>query len=59
MDNVQNCDSSMKHRFGRLCGLLVRVSDYRSGDPGSIPGATRVSEKTIEELLERILAAPV
>jgi hypothetical protein len=26
----------------RLCGLVVRVSDYRLRDPGSIPGATRL-----------------
>jgi hypothetical protein len=25
----------------RLCGLVVRVLGYRSGGPGSIPGATR------------------
>jgi hypothetical protein len=29
----------------RLCGLVVRVPDYRSRSPGSIPGATRFSEK--------------
>jgi hypothetical protein len=29
----------------RLCGLLVRVPGYRSRGPGSIPGATRFSEK--------------
>jgi hypothetical protein len=29
----------------RLCGLVVRVPGYRSRDPGSIPGATRFSEK--------------
>jgi hypothetical protein len=28
-----------------LCGLLVRVPGYRSRGPGSIPGATRFSEK--------------
>jgi hypothetical protein len=28
-----------------LCALVVRVSDYRSRGPGSIPGATRFSEK--------------
>jgi hypothetical protein len=27
--------------FDRLCGLVVRVLDYRSGGPGSIPGTTR------------------
>jgi hypothetical protein len=31
--------------FGRLCGLVVRVSGYRSRDPGSILDATRLSEK--------------
>jgi hypothetical protein len=51
--------------LGYLCGLVVRVLSYRSRDPGSIPSATRFSEKyclergplslesTIEELLER------
>jgi hypothetical protein len=29
----------------RLCGIVVRVIDYRSGGPGSIPGTTRFSEK--------------
>jgi hypothetical protein len=29
--------------FDRLCGLVVRVFGYRSGDPGSIPGTTRFS----------------
>jgi hypothetical protein len=29
----------------RLCGLVVRVTGYRSGGPGSISGATRFSEK--------------
>jgi hypothetical protein len=28
-----------------LCGLVVRVPGYRSRAPGSIPGATRFSEK--------------
>jgi hypothetical protein len=27
------------------CGLVVRVPGYRSRGPGSIPGATRFSEK--------------
>jgi hypothetical protein len=30
-------------RIDRLCGLVVRVLDYRSGGPGSIPGTTRFS----------------
>jgi hypothetical protein len=34
--------------FDRLCGLVVRVLGYRSGDPGSIPGTTRFSEKKKE-----------
>jgi hypothetical protein len=29
----------------RLCGVVVRVPGYRSRDPGSIPGATRISVK--------------
>jgi hypothetical protein len=29
----------------RLCGLVVRVPGYRSRGPGSIPYATRFSEK--------------
>jgi hypothetical protein len=28
-----------------LCGLVVRVPGYRSRGPGSIPGATKLSEK--------------
>jgi hypothetical protein len=28
-----------------LCGLVARVTDYRSTGPGSIPCATRFSEK--------------
>jgi hypothetical protein len=29
----------------RLCGLVVGILVYRSRGPGSIPGATRFSEK--------------
>jgi hypothetical protein len=29
----------------RLCSLVVRVPGYKSRDPGSIPDATRFSEK--------------
>jgi hypothetical protein len=54
----------------RLCGLVVRVLDYRSGSPASIPGTTRKKVvglerdplslvSTIEELLDRKVAAPV
>jgi hypothetical protein len=32
----------------RLCGLVVRVLDYRSGGLGSIPGTTRFPEKKKE-----------
>jgi hypothetical protein len=30
----------------RLCGLVVRVLGYRSGDPGSIPGTTRKKKRS-------------
>jgi hypothetical protein len=54
----------------RLCGLVVRVLDYISGDPGSIPGTTRKKVvclergplnlvSTTEELLDRKVAYPV
>jgi hypothetical protein len=29
----------------RLCGLVVRIPDYRSWGPGSIPGTIKFSEK--------------
>jgi hypothetical protein len=29
--------------MNRLYGLVVRVLDYRSGSPGSVPGTTRFS----------------
>jgi hypothetical protein len=29
----------------RLCGLVVKVRSYRYIGPGSIPGASRFSEK--------------
>jgi hypothetical protein len=42
-DNVK----SFRHKLqdDRLCGLVLRVPGYRSRGPGSIPGATRFSEK--------------
>jgi hypothetical protein len=54
----------------RLCGLVVRVLGYRSGDPDSIPGTTIKKVvglerfplsllSTNEELLDRKVAAPV
>jgi hypothetical protein len=53
-----------------LCGVVVRVLDYRSGDPGSIPLTTTKKVvglergplsflSTTEELLDRKVAAPV
>jgi hypothetical protein len=54
-----------------FCGLVVRVLGYRSGDPGSIPGTTRIEKvvglergplslvSTTEELLDRKVAAAV
>jgi hypothetical protein len=55
----------------RLCGLVVRVLGYRSGDRGLIPGTTRRKKavglergplslvNTTEELFDRKVAAPV
>jgi hypothetical protein len=54
----------------RLSGLVVRVLDYRSVAPGSIPGTTKKKVvglvrgplslvSTTEELLDRKVAAPV
>jgi hypothetical protein len=42
MDTVKYISMIM---YGRLCGLVVRVSGYRSRGPGLIPDATRYSEK--------------
>jgi hypothetical protein len=41
--NEMNCNKGMKssHFPDRLCG----VPGYRSRDPGSIPGASKFSEK--------------
>jgi hypothetical protein len=35
----------MSKEVHRLCGLVVRVPGYISSGPGTIPGATRFSEK--------------
>jgi hypothetical protein len=54
----------------KVCGLVVRVLDYRTGGPGLIPGTTRKNVvalkrgplslvSTTEELLDRKVAAPV
>jgi hypothetical protein len=34
-----------REKYDHLCGLVVRIPDYRSRGPVSIPGATRFSEK--------------
>jgi hypothetical protein len=36
---------SLVSTIDRLCGLVVRIPGYKSRDPGSIPGTTRLSEK--------------
>jgi hypothetical protein len=36
---------SLVSTIDRLCGLVIRVPVYRSIGLGSIPGATRFSEK--------------
>jgi hypothetical protein len=36
---------AVKMHDDRLCDLVVRVPGYRSRGPGSIPGATRFTEK--------------
>jgi hypothetical protein len=53
----------------RLCGLVVRVLDYRFGGSDSIPGTTRKKVVGLErgplslvsktELLDRKVAAPI
>jgi hypothetical protein len=49
MSFVFNLLISFLNKYGiendRLCGLVVRVLDYRSRGPGSISGTTRFSEK--------------
>jgi hypothetical protein len=60
----------MWKKVERLCGLVVRVTGYRSGGPGSIPGTTRKKVMglergplslviTTEELLDRKIVVPV
>jgi hypothetical protein len=44
-------------RNDRLCGLVVRVSGYRSRGPGSIPGDTRLLLEVVG--LERGPLSPV
>jgi hypothetical protein len=57
--------------YDRICGLVVRVPDCRSGGPGSIPCTTRKKNvvglergalslvSTTKELLDKKVAAPV
>jgi hypothetical protein len=45
---IQIFDIALLHE-DRLCGLVVRVLGYRSGGSGSIPGATRFSERKKKE----------
>jgi hypothetical protein len=42
-EGVSYCDNFSV--IDRFCGLVVSVPVYRSKGPGSIPGATRFSEK--------------
>jgi hypothetical protein len=47
---IKKCSTSQLYTYrntiyDRLCGLVVRVPGYRSRGPGSIPSATRFSEK--------------
>jgi hypothetical protein len=65
--------SNINLDIDRLCGLVVRVLGYRSGDPGSIPDTTRKKVmglelvglpvlslvSTTKELLDGKVAAPV
>jgi hypothetical protein len=44
-NNERGFSPCVTKRKDRLCGLVVRVPGYRSRGPGSIPGATRFSEK--------------
>jgi hypothetical protein len=43
MFGMFHINTSIHNISDRLCGLVVRVLDYRSGEPGSIPGTTRFS----------------
>jgi hypothetical protein len=41
--SLKYCDDGVQR--DRLCGLVVGLPGYRSRGPGSIPCATRISEK--------------
>jgi hypothetical protein len=43
--NAVTAVTAFNNSRDRLCGLVARVPGYRYRDPGSIPGATRYSEK--------------
>jgi hypothetical protein len=43
--SILEFSGAMQSRNDRLCGLVASVPRYRSRGPGSIPGATRFSEK--------------
>jgi hypothetical protein len=71
MRNFDLVKAAYSDNKDRLCGLVVRVLDYRSGGLGSIPGTTKKKRvvglergplslvSTTEELLDRKVAAPV
>jgi hypothetical protein len=44
-DDNNNNKNKFNSPFNSLCALVVRVPGYRSRSPGSIPCATRFSEK--------------
>jgi hypothetical protein len=45
LNDGSNSKIDVKGIGDRPCGLVVRVPGYRSRGPGSIPGATKFSEK--------------
>jgi hypothetical protein len=68
MDSTKSTENSGDN--DHLCGLVVRVLDYRFGGPGSIPGTTEKKvmglergplslKSTTEELLDKKVAALV
>jgi hypothetical protein len=71
VDHPASSPISIGGCWADFCGLAVRVLDYRSGGPGSIPGTTRKKVvglgleqgplslvSTTEELLDRKIVAP-
>jgi hypothetical protein len=45
---IQEEIKSILNSGDRLCGLVVRVLGYRSGDPGSIPDTTKKNVMGLE-----------